>query len=80
MDQYFPSALGLIFRLNSQYSTNVTLHIRTLKNIQLYPDGTGIRTLKTKTQFLRRPFQLSVNKVFRTKVEHFGFKVRVLAS
>ena len=27
----------------------------------------SIRTLKTKTQFLRRPFQLSVNEVFRMK-------------
>ena len=45
-----------------------------------YPDGTSIRTLKTKTQFLRRPFQLSVNEVFRMKAEHFGFKTKVLAS
>ena len=38
MDQYFPSGPGLIFRLNSQYTerTKVTLHRRTLKNIQLY--------------------------------------------
>ena len=45
-----------------------------------YPDGTSIRTLTTKTQFLRRSFQLSVNKVFRMKAEHFGFKMKVLAS
>ena len=45
-----------------------------------YPDGTSIRTLKTNTQFLRRPFQLSVNKIFRMKAEHFGFKMKVLAS
>ena len=40
----------------------------------------SIRTLKTKTQFLRRPFQLSVNEVFRMKAEHFSFKMKVLAS
>ena len=45
-----------------------------------YPDGTNIRTLKTNTQFLRRPFQLSVNEVFRIKAEHFSFKRKVLAS
>ena len=45
-----------------------------------YPDGTSIRTLKTKTQFLRRPFQFSVNEVFRMKAEHFSFKMKVLAS
>ena len=38
-----------------------------------YPDTS------TKTQFLRRRFQLSVNKVFRMKAEHFGFKMKVLA-
>ena len=43
------------------------------------PDGTSIRTLKTKTQFLRRPFQFSVNEVFRMKAEHFSFKMKVLA-
>ena len=36
--------------------------------------------LKTKTQFLRRPFQFSVNDVFRMKAEHFSFKMKVLAS
>ena len=44
-----------------------------------YPDGTSIRTLETKTQFLRRPFQFSVNEVFRMKAEHFSFKMKVLA-
>ena len=39
-----------------------------------------MRPLKTKTQFLRRPFQFSVNKVFRMKAEHFSFKMNVLAS
>ena len=45
-----------------------------------YPEGTNIGTLKTKTQFLRRPFQLSVNEVFRMKAEHLSFKMKVLAS
>ena len=45
-----------------------------------YPEGNSIRTLATETQFLRRPFQLSVNEVFRVKAEHFGFKMKVLAS
>ena len=31
------------------------------------------------TQFLRRPFQFSVNEVFRMKAEHFSFKMKVLA-
>ena len=44
-----------------------------------YPDGTSIRTLETKTQFLRHPFQFSVNEVFRMKAEHFSFKMKVLA-
>ena len=35
-----------------------------------YPDGTSIQTLETKTQFLRRPFQFSVNEPFRMKAEH----------
>ena len=37
---------------------------RTLQYVAQYPDGTSIRTLETKTQFLRRPFQFSVNEVF----------------
>ena len=44
-----------------------------------YPDGTSIRTLETKTQYLRRPFQFSVNEVYRMKAEHFSLKVKVLA-
>ena len=60
-------------------SRNVTCFLR-LQYVAQYPDGTSIRTLKTKTQFLRRPCQLSVNKVFRMKAEHFGFKMKVLAS
>ena len=51
-----------------------------LQYVAQYPDGTSIPTLKTKTQFLRRPFQLSVNEVFRMKAEHFSFKMEVLAS
>ena len=45
-----------------------------------YPAATSMRPLKTKTQFLRRPFQFSVNEVFRMKAEHFSFKMKVLAS
>ena len=33
-----------------------------------------------QNSILRRPFQLSVNEVFRMKAEHFGFKMKVLAS
>ena len=40
----------------------------------------SIRTLKTKTQFLKGSFQFSVNEVFRMKAEHFSFKMKVLAS
>ena len=51
-----------------------------LQYVAQYPDGTSIRTLKTKTQFLRRPFQLSANEVFQKKAEHFTFKIKVVAS
>ena len=50
-----------------------------LQYVAQYPDGTNIRTLETKTQILRRPFQFSVNEVFRMKAEHFSFKMKVLA-
>ena len=46
----------------------------TVQYVAQYPDGTSIRTLETKTQFLRRPFQFSVNEVFRMKADHFSFK------
>ena len=36
--------------------------------------------LKQKLNFLRRPFQLSVNEVFRMKAKHFSFNMKVLAS
>ena len=52
---------------------------RTLQYVAQYPDGTSIWTLETKTQFLRRPFQFSVNEVFQMKAEHFSFKMKVLA-
>ena len=52
---------------------------RSIQYVAQYPDGTSIRTLETKTQFLRRPFQFSVNEVFRMKGEHFSFKMKVLA-
>ena len=45
-----------------------------LQYVAQYSVGTSIRTLKTRTQFLRRPFQFSVNEVFRMKAEHFSFK------
>ena len=51
----------------------------TVQYVAQYPDGTSIRTLETKTQFLRRPFQFSVNEVFRMKAEHFSFTMKVLA-
>ena len=51
-----------------------------LQYVAQYPEGTSIRTLKTKTQFLKRPFQFSVNEVFRMKAEHFSFKMKVLAT
>ena len=50
-----------------------------IQYVAQYPDSTSIRTLETKTQFLRRPFQFSVNEVFRMKAEHFNFKIKVLA-
>ena len=55
---------------------------KAIQYVAQYPDGTSIRTLKTKTQFLRGPFQLSVNEVFFEvmKAEHFSFKMKVLAS
>ena len=52
----------------------------TVQYVAQYPDGTSIRTLKTKTHFLRRRFQFSVNEVFRMKAGHFIFKTKVLAS
>ena len=51
-----------------------------LQYVAQYPEGTSIRTLKTKTQFLKRPFQFSVNEVFRMKAEHFRFNMKVLSS
>ena len=62
---------------------SILLHHR-IKNIYRqyvaqYPDGTSIRTLETNTQFLRRPFQFSINKVFPMNAEHFSFKMNVLA-
>ena len=51
-----------------------------LQYVAQYLAGTSIWPLKTKTQFLRRLFQFSVNEVFRMKAEHFSFKVKVLAS
>ena len=53
---------------------------RLIQYVAQCPDGTSIPTLKTKTQFLTRPFQLSVNEVLRMKAEYFSFKMNVLAS
>ena len=50
-----------------------------IQYVAQYPDGTSIRTLETKTQFLWRPFQFAVNEVFRMKSEHFSFNMKVLA-
>ena len=57
----------------------ITACVRQIQYVAQYPDGNSIRTLETKTQFLRRPFQFSVNEVFRMKAEHFSFKMKVLA-
>ena len=64
----------------------MTEHDRFMKaeeNLPLYPNRysmlPSIRTLETKTQFLRRIFQFSVNEVFRMKAKHFSFKMKVLA-
>ena len=51
-----------------------------LQYVAQYPEGTSIRTLKTKTQFLRRSFQFPVNEVFRMKARHFSFKMKLLES
>ena len=51
-----------------------------IQYVAQYPDGTSIRTRKTKTQFMRHPFQLSVNEVSQMKAEHFSFNMKVLAS
>ena len=59
---------------------NALLQFYKVQYVAQYPDGTSIRTLETKTQFLRRTFQFSVNEVFRMKAEHFSFKMKVLAT
>ena len=61
-------------------NTATPLAKKTIQYVAQYPDGTSIRPLKTKTQFLRRPFPFSVNEVFRMKAEHFSIKMKVLAS
>ena len=57
------------------YSISARARVYTVQYVAQYPDGTSIRTLETKT----RPFQFSVNEVFRMKAEHFSFKMKVLA-
>ena len=39
----------------------------------------SIRPPKTKAQFLPRPFQFSVNKIFRMGADDLSFKMQVLA-
>ena len=76
MDAVLPFFVQTMFHtllLNGLYGEMVVQYVAQ------YPDGTSIRTLETRTQFLRGPFQLSVNKVFRMKAEHFSFKMKVLA-
>ena len=72
----FPASRGLSFLPRRESASREA----SVQYVAQYPGGTSIRTLKTKTQFLRRPFQLSVNEVFRMKAEHFSFKMKVLAS
>ena len=79
----FP-VINTIFRLQSEFSVKYSKFQGGIQEIHgqyvaQYPDGTSIRTLETRTQFLRRPFQFSVNEVFRMKAEHFSFKMKVLA-
>ena len=62
------------------FSNEDVLVVIGLKRLMMgYSMLASIRTLETKTQFLRRPFQFSVNEVFRMKAEHFSFKMKVLA-
>ena len=69
--EHFHKWFGTLYRDNSV--------LMRVQYVAQYPDGTSIRTLKTKTQFLRRPFQFSVNEVFRIKAEHFSFTMKVVA-
>ena len=74
---------SIIWSDNAETFKSAHKHLQQCWRVQYvaqYQGGTSIRTLKTKTQFLRRPFQLSVNEVFRMKAEHFSFKMKVLAS
>ena len=72
--------LGFYKEVEIRLKTREMVIFCALPYVAQYPDGTSIRTLKTNTQFLRRPLQLSVNEVFRIKAEHFSFKMKVLAS
>ena len=55
--------------MKEQKRSGFLFSVLRVQYVAQYPDGTSIRTLQTKTQFLRRPFQLSVNEVFRMKAE-----------
>ena len=50
---------------------------RTIQYVAQDPACTSIRPLKTKTQFLPRPFQLSVNEVFRMGAHDLSLKMQV---
>ena len=52
-----------------------------VKYVAQYPDGTSIRTLQTKTQFLSEgPYSVLGKRSVSMKGEHFSFKMKVLAS
>ena len=76
----FPGRTGWNFWWMARAPWLLCQKLHCVQYVAQYPDGTSIRTLKTKTPFLRRSFQLSVNEVFRMKAEHFSFKMKVLAS
>ena len=54
------------------------LHQILVTKITMYSMLPSIRQLKTKTQFLQRPFKFSVIKVFRMEAEDFRFKMQVV--
>ena len=46
-----------------QFCAKIQFLVLQVQYVAQYPDSTSIRTLETKTQFFRRPFQFSVNEV-----------------
>ena len=83
MISYKESGLTCLMLPNAGGGTKKSEQVKTprggVQYVAQYPDGTSIRTVETKTKFLRRPFQFSVKEVFRMKAEHFSFKMNVLA-